>query len=104
MDAQGLTGRIQWDGTAITIVREGALARLYVGAGETRIPVEQISAVEWRPAGMLSVGWLRLVVPGTPPPRVHRNRAQMARTDPYAIVFNRAQQPAFEEIWRALGK
>ncbi|MFE4874880.1 DUF4429 domain-containing protein [Streptomyces sp. NPDC056682] len=94
MDVQGRTGRIQWDGTAITISRR---------TGEIRIPVEQISAVEWHPAGALSVGWLRLIVPGTPPPRVQRRPAQMARIDPYAVVFSRGQQPAFEELRYALG-
>lgn len=94
MDAQGRTGRMQWDGAAITISRR---------SGEIRVPVEQISAVEWHQAGALSVGWLRLIVPGTPPPRVQRRPAQMARIDRYAVVFSRAQQPAFEKLRHALG-
>jgi hypothetical protein len=95
MDAQGRTGHIQWDGTAVTISRRSR---------EIRVPVEQISAVEWRPAGALSKGWLRLVVPGTPLPRKQRRPAEMARLDPYAVTFSRAQQPAFEALRRALGK
>jgi hypothetical protein len=96
MEAKGRGGTIAFDGTFLTIERVAGVARSTRGGkAEMRIPVTQVTAVHFKPAGPLANGFVQFSLSvGVE----HRTRA---------IMFNRSQQPAFEklraEIERAVG-
>ena len=51
MQVKGYNGTINFDGVFVTITRAGFRARVSVGKGEKRIPVSQLSAVQFKKSG-----------------------------------------------------
>lgn len=97
IEATGRVGSLKLDSGKLTIVHRSVRA----GRGEITIPVENITSVEWHPAGILS-GYIRIKVAGVDP-RPGIKRRDIAR-DRYALLFKRGQQGAFEAIREALGR
>jgi hypothetical protein len=99
LHATGHGGQLEFDGSAVVIRREGLLARLRVGRGEKRIPTSSITAVQWRPAGVLRYGFIKFTLPGAVE---RRPKASRAARDENSVVFSRRQMPAFAEIRTAV--
>jgi hypothetical protein len=58
VEAKGVNGTVEFDGDFVTIKRTGTLARMTVGKGDKRIPVAQITAVQWKPPSALIRGFI----------------------------------------------
>ncbi|MGC5343659.1 DUF4429 domain-containing protein [Streptomyces sp. DT171] len=103
MYAKGNGGQLSFDGTYVTIHRKGFIARATVGKGEKRLHVSQISAVQWKPAGWVTSGFIQLTVPGGNERRsAFGSQNHDASKDENSVLFTRDQAPAFEEIRTAL--
>lgn len=97
-EAKGVTGTVIFDGQFVTIARTGLRARAMVGKGDKRIPVGSITAVQWKPAGMMN-GFIEFTVGGGNEGRSRFGSAtQDAMRNENAVVFHFKQAPAFEAI------
>jgi hypothetical protein len=91
-----------FDGHTVTLRRKG-YSRSVTGKGERSIPVGQIAAVEWKPAGHVMDGFIRFVVPGTIAPRSKFGRqSDGARFDEWAVPFWRKSQGQFQTLRAAV--
>lgn len=101
--AKGHNGTVHFDGKFVTIERTGGLARVSVGKGEKRIPVRSIAAVQWKPPGMLTNGYIEFTVSGG---NEARSRAGAATTqaamNENAVLVTKKQADAFAELRRAV--
>lgn len=87
-----------FDGQTVTL-RRGALSAPVVGSGERSIPVNQITAVEFKPARTLLDGYIRFVLAGVQRPRSRAGRQlEDARFDEFAVPFWKKAQPQFEAL------
>ncbi|WP_405580695.1 DUF4429 domain-containing protein [Streptomyces sp. NBC_01092] len=103
IDVKGHTGQVQFDGQFVTITRTGFGARLTVGKGEKRLHIAQISAVQWKPAGLMVNGFIQFTVPGGNEQRsAFGSQTRSAVQDENSVVFTRKQQPEFEKLRAAL--
>lgn len=102
MEAKGKTGRIEFDGEYVTIHRDSLLARNTVGKGQKRLHVAQITAVQWKPAGLIN-GFIQFTVPGGIERRSKvGSQVQSAAGDENSVVFTKRQEPAFEAVRQAV--
>src|SRR5947208_1843783 len=97
-----VTGRVgasaAFDGHFVTLRRKG-FSRTVVGKGERRIHVSNIVTVEFKPAGLMTDGFIRFVVPGMTPRQSRLGqRSNDARFDEWAVPFWRKQQSEFERL------
>ncbi len=91
MQAHGKTGTVQLSNGAVTIQRKGTIGwRESTGAVETRIPLEEIAAIQLTTASLLSNGFLRLVVANT--------HDWKRFPDEGAVAFTYRQNAAFEAL------
>ena len=63
-EVEGYNGSVIFDGKVIRILRKGKLARMTVGKGEKSIPVNSITAVQWKEPGALVNGFIQFSVAG----------------------------------------
>jgi hypothetical protein len=111
--AKGLTGEVSFDGQFITITRNGwlararadtAMGRLFGDKGEKRIPVQSITAVQWKPANIMSNGFIQFTLAGgiERTGRFRKARKE-AVTDENSVVFLVGRQAAaFEQVRNAV--
>lgn len=103
IEVKGHTGEIQFDGQFVTITRKGIGARLTVGKGEKRLHVSQISAMQWKPAGLMVNGFIQFTVPGGTERRsAFGSQTSSAVQDENSVVFTRKQQAEFEKLRGAI--
>lgn len=94
--ANGRNGQVTFDGKTVTIAREGAAARASHGRGEKSIPVRQITAVQFKPNALTTVGFIQFTIPGDESRRVSKGRRTMdAAKDENAVLFSRKAEPEF---------
>ena len=99
MRVKGHTGTISFDGAFVTIERTGLLARASVGKGEKCIPVGQITAVQFKPAGPLVNGFIQFSIGGGNERRSKLgSQTTDASRDENSVIFTRRQQPEFEQL------
>jgi hypothetical protein len=99
MTARGHTGTLTFDGVMVTIERTG-VARATLGTGSRAIPINHITAVQFKKAGRLVNGFIRFTLPGgvqSDGPRAGSQTLDAAR-DENAVVFTRAQMEDFAVI------
>lgn len=102
IEAKGVNGQITFDGQFVTIHRKGALARTTVGKGEKRIPVRSITAVQWKPAGLVR-GYIQFTVPGGNESRSRAGRQTVdAAKDENSVLFGRSQTAEFQAVRAAV--
>ena len=89
--AKGTNGLITIDGDWLTIERKGA--------GDRRIPLASITAVEVRQARVFTNGFIRFTVPGS---AEFRGGVQSAMRDENAVTFRRGQSKGFNMIRAAV--
>lgn len=103
MEAHGVNGQVAFDGMFVTITRKGLAARATVGKGEKRIPVRSVAAVQWKPAGFATNGYIQFTVSGG-----NENRARFgkqtvdAAKDENSVVFSKGHQGEFEALRSAI--
>lgn len=95
--ARGRAGSLaMFDGRYLTLLRKGVSP---VSREERRVRVSQIVDIEWRPAGMLTRGFVRFVVPGAAASTSTSGaRARDVRDDVWAVMFGRSDEPQFARL------
>ena len=94
--AKGTNGLITIDGDWLTIDRKGTGGH---SAGDRRIPLASITAVQLQPARVFTNGFIRFTVPGSPE---FRGGLQTAMRDENAVTFRRGQAKGFNMIRAAV--
>lgn len=101
--AKGVNGQMSFDGTTVTITREGFMARSTHGRSEKNFPVKSIGAVQVKPANALVNGHIQLSVSGESSKKsIGFGKSHDAASDENAIIFTKKQAPAFEAIKQAI--
>jgi len=87
---------IAFDSHVVTITRpKGGLG---VDQGTRTYPIGQVTGIQWRPAGLMTSGYLRLVVPGVADVRSRKGGAVDLLRDELSVPFGKGQQAAFEKV------
>ena len=96
MLAKGVNGQIEIVGKKIMISRKGAMALMTHGLkGDKEILISQISSIQYKKAGVMTNGYIQFAFVGGQ----EAKRGLMQSTqDENSIVFNKWQQPAFDEV------
>lgn len=102
LEAKGYGGSVTFDGQFVEIKRSG-LGRLVVGKGTKRIHVRHISSIQVKPAGPMTNGFIQFSMSGGDERRSQFGRQTFdAAGDENSMIFTRKQQPAFEQLRRAI--
>ncbi|EDY46094.2 DUF4429 domain-containing protein [Streptomyces sp. SPB074] len=103
IEAVGVGGQVSFDGQYVTITRRGFLARATVGKGEKRIPLSQISAIQWKRPGPLVNGFIQFTVPGGVEARSSfGSQTSSASRDENSVTFDKKRIPEFEALREAV--
>lgn len=90
MHFKGHNGQIETDATGLTIRRRGFLGTMtHAFKGEKRIPFASISAVQFRPSGMFTTGYIQFSILGGVE---SRGALWDATTDENSVVFKPGKQ------------
>ena len=96
MIAKGVNGQVKIVGAKIVISRKGAMAFMTHGfKGNKEILISQISSIQYKQAGMMTNGYIQFAFIGGQ--EAKRGLLQSTQ-DENSIVFNRRQQPHFDEL------
>ena len=96
IEAHGVNGQVTFDGSVVTIRREGLLGRVAHGRGEKTIPLNQIAGVQLKPVGALTRGYIQFTVPGEISSRTSKGgRTTDAAADENAVLIGKKQENAF---------
>src|SRR5437763_15899124 len=99
IEVKGHNGQVRFDGQYVTITRRGFLARSSVGKGEKRLHISQITAVQWKPAGLACSGFIQFTVPGGTERRsACGSQTKSAAPDENSVVFTTRRRPASEQL------
>jgi len=94
----GQNGTIAFDADFVTITRTGFFARATIGKGEKRIPVASITAIQWKPAGLVN-GFIQFTIGGGNEARSKvGHQTTDAAKDENSVVFVKKQMPAFQAL------
>lgn len=93
IEAVGRTATVRLAGNLLTITPT-ALARAAGRRGEIQLRIDTLGGVQFSPARIGTVGFIRFVAAGAP--AVLDKRQAVA--DPYTVVFSRASMAAFEAV------
>jgi len=96
LEAKGVNGQIFFDGDTIRISRKGALAFMTQGLkGDKEIHVGQVSAVQFKKAGMATNGYIQFSFLGG-----HETKSGLfnATQDENTVMFNTGQAKQFQAI------
>lgn len=103
MEVKGHTGSINFDGNFVTIIRKSFLSKMTVGKGDKRIPLQSVSAVQWKPAGFAMNGFIEFSVGGGNESRSKFGSAtSTAVSNENAVVFTKKQMPDFIKLREAI--
>ena len=92
IEAKGHTGQLVLkDDDNVEVRREGLVAKA-TGHKPFRVRVGQIASVDWKDAGLLTNGYLRIMFVGQ---NAKESGALSTSQDPTAVLFTRGQQPQF---------
>jgi Domain of unknown function (DUF4429)/Protein of unknown function (DUF2510)/Short C-terminal domain len=98
VEVKGQNGTIVFDADFVTITRTGFFARATVGKGEKRIPVASITAIQWKPAGLVN-GFIQFTLGGGNEARSKfGHQTTDAAKDENSVVFVKKQMPAFQAL------
>lgn len=100
--AAGQGGQIAFDGQYVTITREGFLGRATHGRGEKKLHISSISAVQWKPPGALTNGFIQMSIGGADRQAAKGHRTMDASKDENSVIFTKKQMPEFEKLRAAL--
>lgn len=103
IEVKGHNGHVSFDGQYVTIIRKGFLARSSIGKGEKRLPISQIAAVQWKPAGWEWNGFIQFTVPGgNEQQSAFGSQTMRATKDENSVMFTKKQMPEFERLRAAI--
>lgn len=98
-EVEGYNGSVIFDGKVIRILRKGKLARMTVGKGEKSIPINSITAVQWKEPGALVNGFIQFSVAGGLESRSKVGRQTIAAAqDENSIVLRKGKSSDMAEL------
>lgn len=93
---------ITFDGQWVTITRHGA-QRLTHGRGEKRLHIGQISAVQLKPPGVLSNGFIQFTINGGMERQAQKGgRTMQAAQDENSVIFTSKTAAQFTQLRQAI--
>ena len=96
MEAQGINGKLILGKGYIEIVRKGFMSFMTQGLkGNKKIAIKQISAIQFKPAGLMTNGYIQFSFIGG---QESKRGLFMATQDENTLMFKKKQQPEFEKI------
>lgn len=99
----GITGRRRSTGSSSRSRDGDSWPGRALAKGTKRIPVSQIAAVQWKPAGPLVNGFIQFTLPGGMERRSRMGRqTKSAVDDENSVIFTRNQMPAFDQLRAAI--
>jgi len=103
IEAKGHNGQLSFDGQFVTIARKGFLARASVGKGQKRLPIGSITAVQFKPAGAVTNGFIQFTISGGNEVRSSfGSQTSTAAHDENSVVFVKKQMADFESFRAAV--
>lgn len=101
--AQGTNGQVAFDGATLTVTRKGFVARWTGRARDKQIALSALSGVDFKPASVLTNGFVRFGLQGGTRIGFRLRVERLARAiSPEefedTVMFTRKQQPAFERL------
>lgn len=97
-EAKGVNGTVSFDGQFVTIARSGLMARATVGKGDKRIPVSSITAVQWKPAGLMN-GYIEFTISGGSEHKARFGSTSIDQTkNENAVVFGKKHEAAMDAL------
>jgi hypothetical protein len=104
MEAKGHNGSVSFDGRLVTIKRSG-LGRLTQAKNDKVIPLRQISAVQLKPAGMLTNGFIEFSIGGGSERGSAAGSATVnAASNENAVLFTKKQAAEFAALRDAVNQ
>lgn len=98
-EVNGYNGSVIFDGKVLRILRKGKLARMTVGKGEKTIPINSITAVQWKEPGGLVNGYIQFTVAGGVESRSKVGRQTVAAAqDENSIVLRKGKSSEMAEL------
>jgi hypothetical protein len=101
MIASGVNGKIEFDGTTISITRKVPLEWLlgvYGISGSKSLTIDQVTVLLFRESSTLLPGWLQIGQVGVTPPRGGKELF----SDPNTVAFENKNAPSFIEMRDAI--
>jgi len=96
MHAEGTNGSVTLSGDQLIIRRRGFANILTQGfQGEKAIPLRHVTAIQFRSAGTMMAGCIQFTIQGG---REFRGGMLEATKDENAVLFERKQEPAFQQL------
>lgn len=96
MQAKGVAATVEFDGQAVTITRTALSPQ---GRGTKTIPLRQISAVQFKPASLLTRGFIAFTIGGGEERRSRTGRQAFdAITDENAVPFGGKAKADFQAL------
>ncbi|MCF7910074.1 DUF4429 domain-containing protein [Candidatus Pacearchaeota archaeon] len=96
MEAKGVNGTLILGKGYIEIVRKGFMSFATQGLkGNKKIAIKQISAVQFKPSGAFTNGYIQFSFIGG---KESRGGIFLATQDENTVMFKKKQQPEFEKI------
>jgi hypothetical protein len=93
---KGVNGQITISNNIVVISRKGALGFLTQGLkGDKRIPIKNITAVQYKDAGFLTNGYIQLSIHGS---MENKSGLFAATHDENTVMFNKSQSKDFLEL------
>jgi hypothetical protein len=89
----GVNGVVVFDGQSVAIRRRGLLTRFTLGTGETRIPIGDITAVQWKAPSAGTRGFVQFMVSGA-----GELKAVQAARNRNSVLVGFTQTSAFVEL------
>jgi hypothetical protein len=94
MEAKGINGQLELTPDVVRIRRKGMMSLLTQGAkGDKDILISQITSVQFKPANMLTNGYIQVAFSGG---KESKGGLMDAVKDENTVMFKRGQQQAFE--------
>ena len=99
MFVKGYNGQVDFDGKTLLITRKGGMAFISQGLkGEKKIPVGNVTSVQFKSANMLTNGYIQFATASSE----SRGGILDATKDENSIMFTKAMQPEFEALRSAV--
>jgi Domain of unknown function (DUF4429)/Short C-terminal domain len=96
MEAKGINGQMELTPDIVRIKRKGVMSFLTQGAkGDKEILISTITSIQFKPANMLTNGYIQLAFSGG---KESKGGILDATKDENTVMFNRGQQGTFEAL------
>ena len=100
--AKAGNGQLSFDGKQVVITRRGLGARMTVGSGTKSIPISSITAVRFRPSGIVSKGFVQFSVIGDTTAHGNLTTGDLDHDENTLMIHNSMQTLAIMKVVTAI--